>query len=324
MAAHIRPATMLDLLPMMRTPQTALRLDLVERLLDPQHGGHGLRAWLRPEGPEYTLLYWDRGTLRASVQARAGAGNSPWEVTGLDAWTADPAAAADHWSKLLIALGVQAGEQGAARLLARLPDETWLDLFRQVGFVPFAEELLLAWDSSGPAGGQPLAELRPVRPADQWAILRLHVGLTPPLVLQAEGEWGPTAETAAEAWVWAEQESVRVYLQRRRSRRGTRLSLLLDPSWRQQASAVLSHGLAGATLPVYLVLRSYQGELLDVAHRLGFRPYAEQVLLVKHLAAPQKAPHPVPARPVERPLGAAPSTPSVAGVNGPAYKRADI
>lgn len=324
MAAHIRPVTVIDLLSMMRAPQVHLRLDLVEQLLNPQHGGLGLRAWLRPEGPDYTLLYRERGALRASVQARAGPGKAPWEITGLAAWNADPDGAAGPWSELLVALGVQAGGQGTARLLARLPDEAWVELFRQAGFVPFAEELLLAWDGSGPTSGRQAGELRPAQPADQWAILRLHVGLTPPLVLQAEGEWAPVAGADAETWVWTEQESVRAYLQRRRSRHGTRLSLLLDPSWRQQAAAVLSHGLMGATWPVYLVLRSYQGELLDVAHRLGFRPYAEQVLLVKHLAVPQRVPHAAPARSAERPLEAAPSTPSVARANGTACKRADI
>lgn len=309
MSTRIRPANVLDLLPLSRPPRTELRLDLVEELLTPHRPGRGLLPWQRPA--VHTLLSWGVGGLLACVQARTNRGNYAWDVGYLGAWAPDPSGTDGLWAELLAALGVAAGRQGTMRLLARLPVEERVELFRQVGFAPFAEEILLLWDGAAQTPANPLDELRPLQPGDLWAVQRLHVALTPPIVQQAEGGYTSAPQPGEEAWTWQEGADIRAYLRRQRGPRGTRLGLLLDPAARQQAQAVLAHGLAGAQPPVYLVLRSYQGELLEVARRLGFRPYAEQVLLVKHLAVAEKQRQAVPARPAERPLGAAPTTPSV-------------
>jgi hypothetical protein len=225
------------------------------------------------------------------------------------------------------------------RLLAAVPGEEHLELFRRVGFIPFTEETVLVYDGSAPlapgggsranrspgaapAGAElvhangapaaaPAAAVRLVQPEDLWAVQRLYTALTPPLVQQAEGTRNCAADPGEETWLWPVENSLCACLRRQHSPRGCRLGLLVDPACRQHAPALLSHGLAGAPLPVYLVLRSYQGELLDVARRLGFRPYSEQVLLVKQLAVPEPLRQPVPARSTERALGTAPSTPSV-------------
>jgi hypothetical protein len=191
--------------------------------------------------------------------------------------------------------------------------EEHLWLFQQVGFHPFAEEMLLVWEGQDRTAVRPLPDLRPVRGEHLWSIQQLFLGLTPPRVQQAEGgnedSWQP--RRGEESWVWPEEGRALAYLRRRRGPQGTTLDLLLDPTCRQYAQAVLAHGLLGVRPPVHLVLRNYQGELLDVARRLGFHSVAEQILLVKHLAVPVEQRQAVPTRKTERKLGAAPSAPSI-------------
>jgi len=305
MANHIRPATVLDILALNRPRYAEMQLDLARAVLFPHQPGPAMLPWARPS--VYTLLVRGDGGLRASVQARVGRDNSAWDVAHLGAWQPQ---AEEDWPGLLAALGTTAGRQGVLRLLAAVPDEEHLELFRRVGFTPFAEESILVYESKAPAA-VPSAAVRSLQPDDLWAVQRLYNALTPPLVQQAEGRRPLESEPDKEAWLWPGDNGLCACLQRQHSLHGSRLGLLVDPACRQHAPALLGYGLTGATRPVYLVLRSYQGELLEVARRVGFRPYAEQVLLVKHLAVPEPLRQSVPARPAERALGAAPSAPSV-------------
>lgn len=312
---RIRPAGPLDLFALSVVPATALQLDLVLQLLSPYHTLQAtLASWLRLREPLCALLYDGGHGLLACAHAHRCPSNPSWEVRYLAVWKEGLESAHTLWEELLLGLGREAGRRGAARLLAYLPSEDHLEPFQRAGFRPFAEEILLLREGKeAAAGAQPTPALRPIRDDDLWAIQQLYLSLTPPRVQQAEGSDSDSwqASQGGEAWVWREADQVQVYLRRRRASRGTVLNLLLDPACRQQAQAVLAYGLVGARPPVYLVLRSYQGELLEVARRLGFRIHAEQVLLGKQLTVALEERPPVAARGAERRFGAAPTTPSV-------------
>ncbi len=314
MGHRIRSATPFDLLPLSAPPAATLRLNLVQQLLFPYRPLRGmLSSWLRLRGPSQVLLCWGDGGLLASAQAWPGPGSSSLEVRYLAVWRAALEEALGLWGELLTRLGAEAGREQITRLLVRLPDEDYLDLFQQAGFSPFAEEMILLWDGSQQQDVQMEPVLHPVRSDHLWAIQQLHLSLTPPLVQQAEGYtsdcWRPRG--GEEGWVWQEEGRARAYLRRRRGPLGTGVDLLLDPAVRQYGQVLLAQGLQGADPPVYLILRSYQGELLEVAYRLGFRPFAEQILLGKYLAVRQEQHQAVTARKAEHQLGAAPTTPSV-------------
>ena len=314
MGKRIRPAGPLDLFALSVAPATALQLDRVLQLLSPHHALQAvLASWLRFRGAPCILLYdGARGPL-ACAQAQSCPGTPSWEVRYLAVWKEGLDMAHSLWEDLLLGLGQMAGRRGAVHLLAYLPSEEHMEPFQGAGFRPFAEEVLLRWEELEAPDVQPMPDLRSIQGEDLWAIQHLYVSLTPPRVQQTEGRssdsWQP--QPGAEGWVWREVDQAQAYLRRRHGPRGTILDLLLDPVCRQQAQAVLAHGLVGAHRPVYLVLRSYQGELLEVARRLGFRVYAEQILLGKHLAVPVEQRQAAPARTAERQLGAAPTTPSV-------------
>jgi len=306
MPNSIRPANVLDIPALNRPRHAEIQLDRVQTLLFPQRPGTALLPWARTPG--YTLLAHGAGGLRASVQAGIGRDNSAWDVAHLAAWQSG---AQDDWAVLLAALGAVAGRRGVLRLLAAVPGEEHLEPFRRAGFTPFAEETVLVYDGGAPEAGRAASALRPAQPEDRWAVQRLYAALTPPLVQQAEGSRTLAEETDEELWLWPGEDRLCACLRRQRSPRGCRLGLLLDPACRQHAPALLHHGLAGAPRPAYLVLRSYQGELLEVARRVGFRTESEQVLLVKQLAAPEPLRQPAASRPAERALGTVTSTPSV-------------
>lgn len=311
MERQIRPATLLDLVPLGIPPQVSLHLDLVQQLVFSYHPWRGLlSSFLHLGRPSCTLLCREGGRLLACAQAREGRQRGTWEVGYLGLWAAG-GTADEAWEELLRGLGAEAGRRGQVRLLASLPEEDRLELFQRAGFAPFAQEMILLWGGSG----RPEAHLEPrlLQPDALAAVQGLYAGLTPPIVQQVEGRepafW--QAGPGEEAWIWPEQDRVRAYLRCARGSRGTRIEVLLEPAFRQHAPAVLAWGAQRASPPVYLVLRSYQGELLEVARRLGFQPYAEQILLAKSLAVRVEQRQALPGRRAGAPLGAAPSTPSL-------------
>ncbi len=310
---RIRPAGPLDLLALSVPPALTLQLNSARRLLYPHHPlGEVLQAWLRPVEVALLLAYGRKGLLASALACPHRAGGT-WEVSCLAAWARAGEEVHPLWEALLGRLGAVAGRRGALRLLATLPAEQHLAPFRSAGFVPFAEEIVLRWDGQLPPPDPIGPGLRPIRPGDAWAVHRLYLGMTPSRVQQAEGyhpdAWRP--RRGERLWLWEEGGHCRACLRRHSGPRGAILDLLLDPTIRQAAPALLTYGLGHGSAPTYLLLRAYQGELLEVARQLGFRPYARQVLLVRELAVPHKRPQPVPSRISERPLGAAPSTPSI-------------
>ncbi|MGB9722432.1 MAG: hypothetical protein ACP5OO_00630 [Chloroflexia bacterium] len=313
MERQIRPATLLDLVSLGMPPQVSLHLDLVQHLVFPYHPWRGLlTSFLHLGKPSCTLLCRQGGKLLACAQARESRQRGTWEVGYLGSW-ATGEEACDPWEELLRSLGVEAGRRGQMRILARLPEEEHLELFQRAGFAPFAQEMILLWEGNGRPEVATWPEPQPLQAGALAAVQGLYAGLTPPIVQQVEPRepafWqvGP----GEEAWVWPEQDRVRAYLRCERGGRGTRLEVLLEPAFRQHSLAVLAWGLKRASSPVYLVLRSYQGELLEVARRLGFRPYGEQVLLARSLAVRVEQRQALPGRRAGAPLGAAPSTPSL-------------
>ncbi len=313
MERQIRPATLLDLVPLGIPPQVSLHLDLVQQLVFSYHPWRGLlTSFLHLGRSSCTLLCCEEGKLLACAQAREGRLQGTWEIGYLGLWAAVETAD-EAWEELLRSLGMEAGRRGQVRLLARLPEEEYLELFQRAGFSPYAQEMVLLWEESGRPEAHFHLEPRPLQPDTLAAVQGLYAGLTPPIVQQVESQepafWqaGP-GETA---WVWPEQDRVRAYLRCARGSRGSRMEVLLEPAFRQQALAILAWGLQQASPPVYLVLRSYQGELVEVARRLGFRPYAEQILLAKSLAVRVEQRQTLLGRRAGAPLGTAPSTPSL-------------
>lgn len=314
MGKRIRVASPLDLLPLSTAPSVGLRLGLISQLISSHRPlREMLSAWIPFQEAVSTLLCRGEGGLLACGQAAPRGDVYTWEVRYLAAWEAGMASVHELWEEMLLALGQEAGLHRALRLLASLPDEKHMPPFRRAGFLVYCEEMILRWEGGALAAGELGVAPQPLESKHLWAVQQLYVSLTPPVVQQTEGRRSDSwqLQRGEEGWVWEQEDRVLAHLRRCRGEQGTALSLLLDPAYRHYANMVLAHGLDGAQSPVFLVLRSYQGEWLDVARRLGFQRYAEQILLAKHLVLRAKQPQSLPARTAERPLGTAPSTPSI-------------
>jgi hypothetical protein len=92
------------------------------------------------------------------------------------------------------------------------------------------------------------------------------------------------------------------------------LTLLIHPEVRDIVTDVLRFGLGqiSDTLPIYLLLRSYQSELLTPASDLGFQPIGEQALLFKQTTVAVRRPSLIPAlEPVAEPRTPMPTISSI-------------
>jgi hypothetical protein len=86
------------------------------------------------------------------------------------------------------------------------------------------------------------------------------------------------------AWVLHNAAHISAALRVRSGREAHLMHLLIDPNARELATDMLRFGISqiADTLPIWLVLRDYQEELLWSAQDLGFQPIDEQSLWVRH------------------------------------------
>jgi hypothetical protein len=92
------------------------------------------------------------------------------------------------------------------------------------------------------------------------------------------------------------------------------MTLLIHPEARDIVTDVLRFGLGhiSDTLPIYLLLREYQSELLTPTSDLGFQPIGEQVLMVKQTTVAVRRPSLIPVlEPVPEPRTSIPTISSL-------------
>ncbi|PMP74498.1 MAG: hypothetical protein C0183_21195, partial [Roseiflexus castenholzii] len=167
------------------------------------------------------------------------------------------------------------------------------EIFRQLGFIGYAQQTVLRLDGPDWDQGTTLAPMRPQSNHDVWAIHKLYGAVTPRQVQHVEARdarsWMLPLDRVwrrpyRNAWVLGAGDRMTAYLHRTTGPVGHVFSLLIRPEAREQTTDVLRFGLAQIhdALPVYLMLREYQQELFLPAGDLGFQPVAEQTLFCKH------------------------------------------
>lgn len=266
------------------------------------------------EGNSYhgmTMMLRERG-LRAAVQTVARSGRPEHDVAvlasygGVEGGPTDP----DMWFRLLEQLSALAGRAAVQRLYAALSQgHTELrELFRQSGFGHYTTQLVLRLEGPDWDQGTTVAPLRPQTQRSLFAIQKLYGLTTPRTVQQAEVRdsrtWKlPRARDRAgtRGWVLGSDDNLTAYLHVTTGTAGHVLTLLLHPESREITTDVLRFGLGQISddLPVYLLLREYQRELLMPASDLGFQPIGEQALYVRHITAPVRQPI---LRPIAEPM----------------------
>jgi hypothetical protein len=293
----IRPVTPADLWTLRRKPRSLVMLYNEAMLALPHRSfWFGLRCMIEGAGREgATLVYRERG-LQAVVQAVGRSGRPEQDIVLLSAYGGGPGLPTDPdaWFRLLEGLVVNAGRHRVQRLYAALSErhEELREVFRQIGFGAYTYQTVLRLEGPDWDQGTTLAPMRQQHRRDVWAIHKLYGAVTPHSIQQAEvrasRDWmlpltHGWSRPARRAWVLGPDDDLAAYLHLSSGPAAHVLTLLIRPEAREVATDVLRFGLGqiNDTLPVYLLLREYQQELLLPAGDLGFQPIGEQALLFK-------------------------------------------
>lgn len=293
----IRPLTLSDLLLLRRKPRSQVMLYNVAMLAKPHRpfwfGVRGLieGAW----NDSVSLIYRDRGNT-ALVQALGRSGKPEQDIVMLAAYgetrghSSDP----DVWFRLLEQLCASAAQHRIQRLYAGLSQnhEELREVFRQLSFSAYSSQTVLQLEGPDWAQGTTLAPMRAQTRRDAWAIHKLYGLTTPRTVQSAEArvarDWMLPINLgwrnySHQAWVLGPDDDLDAYLHLTSGPAAHVLVLLIKPEARSSTTDILRFGLAQITdtLPVYLMLRNYQHDMLAPASDLGFHPIGEQMLLFK-------------------------------------------
>ncbi len=189
------------------------------------------------------------------------------------------------WLHMLDAMAEQAGENGAHNLVGEVElSHRLFETMRRAGYAVYSRQVI--WRHSPIVAGFPFSDLQvtPECEDDQIGIAAL-LGCTIPRIMQAV--MGPSADM--EGLVYRKDGQVEAYVAYSEGKHGVYLLPFLHPEVLSEASDIVAAALQKIErcrkLPVYISVRGYQGWLENAMLDLGFSPWLEQAVMVKHLTA---------------------------------------
>lgn len=306
----IGPATLRDLWTLRRKPRSLVLLYTEAMLTQPHRPAwYALRCLVEGGGRDgATLVYRERG-LRAFAQSLGRNGRPEQDIVALAAYGGGNGHPTDRdvWFRLLEALCVRAGQHRVQRLYATLLQrhDELREVFRQLGFLTYGHQVVLRLEGPDWDQGTTLAAMRTQTRRDDLAIHKLYGATAPRIVQEAESRnslaWRlprtPQRRVRTRGWVAGPDDDLTAYLRLTSGPSAHVLTLLIQPEHRESTADVLRFGLGQVpdALPVLLILRDYQQELLLTASDLGFQPVGEQTLLCKHTTVAARRPILIPA-----------------------------
>jgi len=189
------------------------------------------------------------------------------------------------WFRLLDSLTIAAGRRGALTLNAEVAETgPEFPILRQAGFAIYArQELWKREPQPLPQTQQhPRIQLRACGDLDAIALNSLYLNVVPAMVRQADSP--PDAKHGLELF---HKDRALAYLSAQEGKYGIYLSGLFSPELSTDtAQAILSAALEALPraekLPVYFNVRRYAEWLRTPLESLGFAPWANQALMVRH------------------------------------------
>ena len=189
------------------------------------------------------------------------------------------------WLHMLDAMAEQAGENGAHNLVGEVElSHRLFETMRRAGYAVYSRQVI--WRHSPIVAGFPFSDLQitPESEDDQIGIAAL-LGCTIPRIMQAV--MGPSADM--EGLVYRKDGQVEAYVAYSEGKHGVYLLPFLHPEVLTEAPDIVAAALQKIErcrkLPVYISVRGYQGWLENAMLDLGFSPWLEQAVMVKHLTA---------------------------------------
>jgi hypothetical protein len=210
------------------------------------------------------------------------------QLAHLSFLTPNGALASDGLSGLLEHLSDQVTERGAFRVLADVDEQTSAySALRMHCFAIYARQRI--WRLSAPASNETGSMAwQTVNDQDLIPVKSLYANLVPGLVQQVE----PFPEERLQGLVYRQGTDVLAFVELAYGPVGIWAQPFVHPDAENVATEllVLLRNLPDRrSRPVYLCVRSYQSWLESVVEEIGGEPSPRQAVMVKHLAAPQKA-----------------------------------
>jgi hypothetical protein len=300
----IRSVTPGDLWTLRRKPRSAVML-YNEAMLARPHRIFWFAARCAIEGssPKSAAFFAEEGGSQALVQATGRDRRPELDIVLLSAYGSGKGTPTDPdlWFRLLDTLCANAARRHVQRLYAALSQrhDELREMFRQLGFGCYAQQTVTRLEGPDWDQGTAVAPMRPQSRRDVWAIHKLYGATTPRPVQQAEArasrDWMLPLTTRWQsiqrrAWVLGQDDNLSAYLALTSGGSAHIFTLFVQPDARDLTTLILRFGLNQIhnSLPVYLLLRDYQSELLLPAGDLGFQPIGEQALLCKQTTVTQR------------------------------------
>ena len=275
---------LLDLPLMLRLKQNAIVLHSELGLTEDARGQNSalLSSIVFPRGLHTLLAHVNDKNVVGQFRYRAGDANA--HIVYLAPTLADDE---DDtiWLHMLDAMAEQAGKNGAQTLVGEVElSHRLFETMRTAGYAVYSRQVI--WQHDPLDGDISIPELSITAETndDQIGIAAL-LGSTIPRILQAV--MGPSTDMAG--LVYRKAGRVEAYIAYSEGKHGVYLMPYLHPEVLDEAPDIVAAALLKIErcrkLPVYVGVRGYQGWLENAMLDLGFNPWLEQAVMVKHLTA---------------------------------------
>lgn len=275
---------LLDLPLMLRLKQNAIVLHSELGLTEDARGRNSalLSSIVFPRGLHTLLGHVDDKNVVGQFRYHPGESNA--HIVYL-APTLDDDEDDSAWLHMLDAMAEQAGKNGAQNLVGEVElSHRLFETMRRAGYAVYSRQVV--WQQGPIVGELPSADLTitPESENDQIGIAAL-LGCTIPRIMQTV--MGPSADMAG--LVYRKNGQVEAYVAYSEGKHGVYLLPFLHPEVLSEAPDIIAAALLQIErcrkLPVYISVRGYQGWLENAMLDLGFNPWLEQAVMVKHLTA---------------------------------------
>ena len=189
------------------------------------------------------------------------------------------------WLHMLDAMAEQAGQNDAHTLVGEIElSHRLFETMRRAGYAVYSRQVIWQRGPLEPGLLAPDIAIAAETVGDELGISAL-LACTIPRILQSVME--PSAEMAG--LVFRKEGQVEAYLAYSEGRHGVYLMPYVHPEVLSEAADIVAAALIKIErcrkLPVYICVRGYQGWLENAMRDLGFSPWLEQAVMVKHLTA---------------------------------------
>lgn len=275
---------LLDLPLMLRLKQNAIVLHSELGLTEDARGQSSalLSSIVFPRGLHTLVAHLDDKDAVGQFRYRSGESNA--HIVYL-APTLDEHDDDSIWLHMLDAMAEQAGKNGGQTLVGEVEvSHRLFETMRRAGYAVYSRQVIWRHGPVEPASLKTGLTVT-AETADDGIGIAALLGATVPRILQTV--MGPSTDMAG--LVHRKRGQIEAYIAYSEGRHGVYLMPYLHPEVLGEAPDIVAAALRQIErcrkLPIYVCVRGYQGWLENTMLDLGFEPWLEQAVMVKHLTA---------------------------------------